>query len=153
MKDLVLKFHIHTCKPVLTPIISCTCIALEDGTLLSNPSEYRSMVGALQYLTMTRPDIAFAVDIVSQIMHAPRTTHLYCVKRMLRYLQGIPVHGLFLRASSSNSIVTSYFDADWAGCPNTRRSATGYMVLLGSNLISWHAKKQPTVSKSSIEAE
>uniref|UniRef100_A0A3Q7IW23 Reverse transcriptase Ty1/copia-type domain-containing protein n=1 Tax=Solanum lycopersicum TaxID=4081 RepID=A0A3Q7IW23_SOLLC len=136
--DLLLKFHMHTCKPVRTPIASHTCIALEDGTLLSVPIEYRNMVGALQYLTMTLHDIAYEVNIVPQFMHAPRTTHLHYVKRIFRYLQGTPTHGLFLR---------------WAGFPDTRRSMTVYAVFLGSNLISWRAKKQPTISKSSTEAE
>ncbi|XP_060190337.1 uncharacterized mitochondrial protein AtMg00810-like [Lycium barbarum] len=151
--DLLLKFHMHTCKLVRTPIASRICVAFEDGNLLSDPSEYKSTVGALQYLTMTHPDIAHAVNIVSQFLHAPRTTHMHCVKRIFRYLQGTPTYGLFLRASSSNSVVTAYSDADWAGCPDTRHSTTGYVVFLGSNLISWHAKKQPTVFKSSTEAE
>ena len=86
-------------------------------------------------------------------MHAPRTTHLHCVKCIFRYLQGTPTHGLFLRASSSNFIVTAYSGVDWVDYPDTRRSTMGYAVFLRSNLISWRAKKQLTVSKSSTEVE
>ena len=84
-------------------------------------------------------------------MHAPRTTHLHAVKWIIRYLQGTLDLGLFLYSSSSPTVVIAYSDADWAGCPNTRRSST--TVFLGKNIISWRLKKQPTASKSSIEAE
>ncbi|XP_070029625.1 uncharacterized mitochondrial protein AtMg00810-like [Nicotiana sylvestris] len=153
ISDLLLKFHMHTCKPVRTPITSRTSLCIMDGELLSDPSEYRSMVGALQYLTMTRPDIAYVVNIVSQFMHAPRTTYLHCVKRIFRYLQGTIISELFLRAFSSASFILAYSDADWAGCLDSRRSTTGFAVFLGSNLILWRAKKQLTISKSSTKAE
>nr|XP_016468706.1 PREDICTED: uncharacterized mitochondrial protein AtMg00810-like [Nicotiana tabacum] len=146
-------FHMHTCKPVRTPIASRSSISLMDGELLSDPSEYRSMVGALQYLTMTRPNIAYVVNVVSQFMHVPRTTHMHCVKRIFRYLQGTLTYGLTLCALSPTSMVIAYLDADWVGGPDSRHSTSGFVVFLGSNLISWHAKKQPTVSKSSTEAE
>nr|XP_016486528.1 PREDICTED: uncharacterized mitochondrial protein AtMg00810-like [Nicotiana tabacum] len=111
------------------------------------------MVGALQYLTLTRPDIAYVVNVVSQFMHAHCTTHLQCMKHIFRYLQGTISHGLFLCASSSNSLVIVYSDVDWAGCPDSRCSTTGFAIFLGSNLISWRAKKQPIVSRSSTEAK
>ncbi|CAH9107803.1 unnamed protein product [Cuscuta epithymum] len=111
------------------------------------------MVGALQYLTITRPDITYVVHLVSQFMHAPRTTHLAAVKRIYRYLQGTLTHGLWLRSGQKISVVVAYSDADWAGCPDSCRSTTGYAIFLGENLISWRSKKQPTVSKSSTEAE
>ena len=88
ISDLLLKFHLHTCKPVRTPMVVRTALTLLDGELLAEPSQYRSMVDALQYLIVTRPDIAYAVHIVSQFMHAPHITHLHTVKRIIRYLQG-----------------------------------------------------------------
>ncbi|XP_021849191.1 uncharacterized mitochondrial protein AtMg00810-like [Spinacia oleracea] len=151
--DLLLKFHLHTAKPVRTPLPSRTTLSITDGDLLSDPTEYRSMVGALQYLTMTRPDITYAVHLVSQFMHAPRTSHLLVVKRIYRYLQGTADYGLWLRPAPDMSIMIAYSDADWAGCPDSCRSTTGYAIFLGGNLISWRSKKQPTVSKSSTEAE
>ena len=128
-------------------------MSLHDGELLADPTDYRSMVGALQYLTMTRPDIAYDVHMVSQFMHAPRTSHLHAVKRIFRYLQGTPDLGLFLHATGTPTIVVAYSDADWAGCRDNRRFTTSYAVFLGKNLISWRSKKQPTVYKSSTEAE
>lgn len=86
-------------------------------------------------------------------MHAPRTTHLHVVKRIFRYLQGTTDHGIHLRSSKVPSLVVAYSDADWAGCKDSSRSTTGYVVFFGPNLISWRSKKQPIVSKSSTEAE
>ena len=85
-------------------------------------------------------------------MHAPRDSHLSAVKRILRYLRGTSHHGLLLRPSSPSELVV-YTDADWAGCPDTRKSTSGYAVFLGGNLISWSSKRQTTVSRSSAEAE
>uniref|UniRef100_A0A3Q7EAP7 Reverse transcriptase Ty1/copia-type domain-containing protein n=1 Tax=Solanum lycopersicum TaxID=4081 RepID=A0A3Q7EAP7_SOLLC len=84
-----------------------------DGELLTDPSEYRSMVGALQYLTMTRPNIFYVVNVVSQFMHDPHTTHMHCVKRIFRYLSGTLTYGLTLRTASPTSMVIAYSDAGW----------------------------------------
>jgi hypothetical protein len=85
-------------------------------------------------------------------MHDPRETHLVAAKRILRYLQGTISHGLVIPRSAPTQL-TVYTDADWAGCPDTRRSTSGYAVFLGSSLVSWSSKRQPTVSRSSAEAE
>jgi hypothetical protein len=85
-------------------------------------------------------------------MHDPRDVHLSALKRILRYLRGKLNHGLLLRLSTT-SVVLVYTDADWAGCPDPRRSTSGYIVFLGDNLVSWSSKQQPTVSRSSAEAE
>lgn len=110
------------------------------------------MVGALQYLTLTRPDIAYSVQQVCLHMHAPRDAHATLLKRILCYLKGTTDHGLHLCASTSPTL-TAYRDADWAGCPDTRRSTSGFCVFLGDSLISWSSKRQTTVSRSSAEAE
>jgi hypothetical protein len=106
----------------------------------------------LQYLTFTWPDIAYAVQQVSLHMHDPRESHLTAMKRILRYLRSTPNYGLLLRHSRSTDLVV-YTDADWAGCPDTRRSTSGYAMFLGDNLVSWSAKRQTVVSRSSAEAE
>jgi hypothetical protein len=124
----------------------------DDGDLLPNPSLYRQLVGSLNYLTITRPDISFAVQQVSQFMQSPRHLHLAAVRRIIRYLLGSSNRGLFYPAGSPISLV-AYSDADWAGCPDTRRSVTGWCMFLGDSLISWKSKKQDRVSKSSTESE
>jgi len=85
-------------------------------------------------------------------MHDPREPHLAALKRILRYIRGTLHLGLKLRPSSVEDII-AYSDADWAGCPNTRKSTSGYAVFLGDNLISWSSKRQSTISRSSAEAE
>jgi hypothetical protein len=85
-------------------------------------------------------------------MHNPKASHLAMLKRILRYLRGMTSLGLHLRATNELS-VTAYFDADWASCPDMRRSTSGFCVFLGDSLVSWSSKRQPTVSRSSAEAE
>jgi hypothetical protein len=96
--------------------------------------------------------VVTAVQQACLFMHAPRTTHLNLVKRIIRYVKGTLDLGTHISPSSISSLV-AYSDADWAGCPDTRRSTSGFCVFLGDNLISWSSKRQLTVSRSSAEAE
>lgn len=101
---------------------------------------------------MTRPDLACPVQQACLHMHNPQDEHLALVKRILRYVRGTTTLGFQLLASPSTEVI-AYSDADWAGCPDTRRSTSGYCVYIGDSLISWSSKRQPTVSRSSAEAE
>ncbi|XP_021805278.1 uncharacterized protein LOC110749474 [Prunus avium] len=112
---------------------------------------FRSIVGDLQYLTFTRPDIAYAVNTACQYMTAPTDVHFHLIKRILRYVQGILKHGISFTSGPWH--LTAYSDADWAGDINTRRSTTGFVVFLGHNPVSWQSKKQSSVSRSSTETE
>jgi hypothetical protein len=142
--DLVQRAGMTDCNPVSTPIDTSSKLSINDGDLLDNPTSYRSLTGALQYLTLTRPEIAYAVHQACLFMHAPRTTHLNLVKRIIRYIKGTLDLGTHIVPSPPSSLI-AYSDADWAGCPDTRRSTTGFCVYLGDNLISWSAKRQLTV--------
>ena len=128
--DLFRKFHLHTVKPVRTPVVYRVTWSLLDKELLANSTDYRSMVGAFQYLAMNHPDIAYVVNMVSQFMHAPRTTHLHDVQNF-RYLHGTLTFGLFLYSSSSPIVVIANSDAKWASCPNTCRSTLVMLFFLG----------------------
>ncbi|WKA08959.1 hypothetical protein VitviT2T_026639 [Vitis vinifera] len=139
-------------KTVDTPVELNAHLTPLGGKPLSNPSLYRRLVGSLVYLTVTRPDISYAVHQVSQYLSAPRSTHYAAVLRILRYLKGTLFHGLFYSAQSP-LVLRAFSDADWAGDPTDRRSTTGYCFLLGSSLISWRSKKQTFVARSSTEAE
>ena len=119
---------------------------------MRHPTAYWSLAGALQYLTFTRPDITYAVQQLCLHMHDPREPHLTTPKRLLRYLRGTIDYGLLLQRFSSTEMVV-YTDANWAGCPDIRRSTSGYAIFLGGNLVSWSSKRQQVASRSSAEAE
>jgi hypothetical protein len=107
-----------------------------DGPLFSDPALYRSLVGALQYLTIMRPDIAYAVNSVSQFLYSPTKDHFLAVKRILRYVKGTLHFGLTFHPSDAPGALVAYSNADWLGCPNTRRSNSSYSIYLGDNLVS-----------------
>ena len=126
-------------KPMNT-LLEAKTKGLDNNTLLDDPSTYRSIVGALQYLTRTSPDLSFSVNFVSQFMHAPTISHLKMVRRILRYVKGTINLGLDFISHTTLDLY-AFFDSDWAGCQTTRRSTTGYYTFLGQNPISWCAKK------------
>ncbi|XP_061353225.1 uncharacterized mitochondrial protein AtMg00810-like [Gastrolobium bilobum] len=139
-------------KPVSTPIEPTVRLHQNQGEKCSDPSLYRRIVGRLLYLTNTRPDISFAVQQLSQSVASPTKAHLDASYRVLKYLKGSSTKGIFF-SSQSNLQLSGFVDADWATCPDTRKSTTGFCVFLGPSLISWKSKKQSTVSRSSAEAE
>jgi hypothetical protein len=150
--DILKRAVMADCKPCTTPVDLQAKLAGDSGSPVEDASQFRSIAGALQYLTFRRPDIAYVVQQICLHMHDPREPHLTAMKRILRYLQGTPDYGLLLRRSSSSDLVV-YTDADWAGCPDTHRFTSGYAVFLGDNLVFWSAKRQTVVSHSSAEAE
>lgn len=139
-------------KPSKTPMDPKLRLDNESGELIDNPSHYRQLIGKLLYLTLSRPDITFSVHCLSQFMSAPRIPHLQAIHHLLRYIKGSPDQGLIYSDSSSLQL-RGFSDSDWASCPTTRRSTTGFCIFLGDCLISWRSKKQLTISKSSAEAE
>ncbi|GKC52514.1 ribonuclease H-like domain-containing protein [Tanacetum coccineum] len=149
--EILEKAHMVSCNPSRTPVDTESKLGI-DGDPVSDSTLYRSLAGSLQYLTFTRPDIFYAVQLVCLHMHDPWEPHLSALKRILRYVQGTLNYGLQLFSSSTTNLFV-YSDADWAGCPTTRRSTSWYCVFLDNNLLSWSAKRQPTLSRSSAEAE
>ncbi|GKD95779.1 ribonuclease H-like domain-containing protein [Tanacetum coccineum] len=122
--EILEKAHMVSCNPSRTPVDTESKLGV-DGDQISDPTLYRSLAGSLRYLTFTRPDISYV---------------------------GTLNYGLQLFSSSTTDLV-AYFYADWASCPTTRRSTSGYCVFLGNNLLSWSAKRHSTLSQSSAEAE
>ncbi|KAM1296793.1 hypothetical protein ACFX2I_023596 [Malus domestica] len=149
--DLLTRTKFTAAKPISTPVSSGQKLSAYVGDPYANSELYRSVVGALQYLTITRPDLSYAVNQICQFMHSPKNTHWMAVKRILRYLKATYNHGLLYKPGTAT--LTAYSDADYAGNPDTRHSTGGFCVYLGSNLVSWSSKKQKTVSRSSAEAE
>jgi len=139
-------------KATSTPLPLHFNLNKDSGTLLSDPSYYRMLVGKLNYLTNTRPDLAYTAQTLSQFMQLPHTSHLQALEHVLKYIKGTVSHGLLIQGSNQ-VVLQAYSDSDWAACSSTRRSITGYVLMLGKSAVSWKSKKQSTVSKSSAESE
>ena len=154
LEGVLQRFGMENCNPVSTP--------LEPGRQLRKATEddeevdthrYQEIVGCLIYASITtRPDISHAVNVLSQHMAKPNKEHLSAAKRVLRYLRGTTDVGIIFRKSDNFELV-GYSDADWAGDVDSRKSTSGYVFLLGGNIISWASKKQPVVALSTTEAE
>jgi hypothetical protein len=123
-----------------------------SGTLLTDPTTYRRLIGRLLYLTHSRPEISYAVSKLSQFLDAPTDAHMMAGLHVLKFLKNHPGQGLFF-SSSSPLTLKGYSDSDWGACPDTRRSTTGFCFFIGTSLVSWKSKKQSVVSRSSSETE
>lgn len=121
VQDLLTQFRMDGAKEVATPLNPSVTLSLHDGSASIDPTPYRKLVGSLQYLAFTRPNISFAVNKLSQFMHAPTDTHWQSLKRVLRYLKGTIYHGLYLTKNSSMDL-TAFSDSDWGGVTNGGRS-------------------------------
>jgi hypothetical protein len=150
--DLLKRTNMLEAKLITSPMSTSHTLSAFVGDPMDDPTLFRSTVGSLQYLSLTRPDLAFAVNQVCQFMHRPTKVHWQAVKRILRYLKHTVTHGLLLTRTNSSQL-QAFSDADWAGCPDDRKSTGAYCVFLGTNLVSWSSRKQPTVSRSSTKAE
>lgn len=139
------------CKTLSTPASMKEFSSAHSMDDFENPSLYRKIVGKLQYLTITRPDIAYAVNRACQAMHKPLQIHYQNLKRIIRYIQGTVTHQMLIQ--KSDLTLHAFADSDWASDQTTRKSTSGNCMFLGKNLISWSVKKQNTVARSSTEAE
>jgi histone deacetylase 1/2 len=155
IRDLLNRANMAEAKGINTPMVSSLKLSKFGTDSLPDPHEYRSIVGALQYVTLTRPEIAFSVNKVCQFLSNPLITHWQAVKRILRYLLHTCRYGLLLQPSAAVSkfSISAYSDSDWASDLDDRRSTSGSCIFFGPNLVSWSAKKQSLVARSSAEAE
>ena len=152
--DLLLNTKMLDAKPVTTLMTVSQNLTLQSGTTIADPREFRMIVGSLQYLSITRPDIAYSVNRLSQFMHRPTDDHWQAAKRVLRYLTGTLSHGIMLRRNTPLSLsLHAYSDADWAGDMDDYISTNAYIMFIGATPIAWSSKKQSGVARSSTEAE
>nr|GFA01142.1 putative zinc finger, CCHC-type [Tanacetum cinerariifolium] len=150
-RDILSHAHLLDAKLIATPLSTSTYFT-SQRVPFSDPTLYRSLVGALQYLMITRPDHSYDLNQVSQLLHTPTKDHFQVVKTILRYVKGTLSYGLSFSHAASPSLL-GYSDSDWARCIETRSSMYGYSIFLGGNLVSWCVKKQPAVSRSTCESE
>ncbi|XP_048491863.1 uncharacterized mitochondrial protein AtMg00810-like [Beta vulgaris subsp. vulgaris] len=146
--NLLKEFHMPSAKGTKPPMDPQVKLLADSGEYLPDPTPYQHLIGKLIYLTITRLDIAFTVHTLSQFMNKPYASCKTCAKipkKLSR--QGV------LLASSSAVVLTAYLDSDWTGCPLSRKSTTGFCVLLGKSPILWKTKKQKMEARSAAEAE
>ncbi|KAK2980732.1 hypothetical protein RJ640_011712 [Escallonia rubra] len=172
-KELLKKFGMLNCKPISTPMEPNSKMCAHEGKDLEEAMMYRQLVGSLIYLTLTRPDISYAVGVMSRYMQNPKKLHLEAVRRILRYVKGTLDYGIIYKKGGDCKLVgfcdadyagdhdtrcsttglVGFSDSDWAGCLDDRRSTSGSIFNLGSGTITWTSKRQATVALSSSEAE
>ncbi|XP_071741390.1 uncharacterized mitochondrial protein AtMg00810-like [Rutidosis leptorrhynchoides] len=153
--ELLDEFGLIGSKPVGAPLetnVYVSYVPTQDDSFLVDITKYQQLIGKLIYLTMTRPDISFYVQCLSQFMHSPLQSHLKIALRLLRYLKASPGKGVYIQKSDSVTL-SAYVDADWGKCLDSRKSVTGFAVFFYDSLVSWKSKKQATVSRSSTESE
>ncbi|KAK3027433.1 hypothetical protein RJ639_042073 [Escallonia herrerae] len=138
-------------KPCNTPMNPSVRFTKDDSDHFDDPEKYRRLIGKLNYLTVTRPDIAYAVSIVSQFMSEPIVQHWAALEQILCYLKGAPGLGL-LYSNHGHSCIKCFSNTDWAGSKLDRKSIMGYCVFVGGNLVSWKSKKQSFVSWSNAKS-
>ena len=150
--NVLKRFALSDVKPVSTPCDTSVNLKKEDGSKSVDAVNYQAMVGSLMYIAMaTRPDIAYAVSLVSRYCSSPTETHLTAVKRIYRYLKG--TLSLVLQFKSTSGTLVGYSDASWASDQDDRRSTSGVVFMMCGGAISWLSKKQPTVTLSTAESE
>lgn len=150
--DLLAETGLLDCKPTETPIAVNHGLRGDSSNRPADKEQYQRIVGKLIYLSHTRPDIAYAVGVISQFMHKPLVEHMEAAIRVIRYLKSSPGKGIFFRKNKHLGVF-GYTDADWAGNITDRRSTAGYFTFVGGNLVTWRSKKQKVVALSSAEAE
>ncbi|RVW36604.1 Retrovirus-related Pol polyprotein from transposon TNT 1-94 [Vitis vinifera] len=151
--DLLQETGMSGCQPVNTPIEEGLKLCVEPNQVSTDKGRYQRLVGRLMYLAHTRPDLAYALSVVSQYMHNRGEQHMNAVMRILRYLKNAPRKGILFAKNIDHQSIEVYTDADWAGAVDDRRSTSGYFTFVGGNLVTWKSKKQNVVARSSAEAE
>ncbi|KAK5777458.1 hypothetical protein PVK06_045425 [Gossypium arboreum] len=146
------KFSMENCKPTSTLVAFGIKLSSQGDHEQVSESTYRSLIGCLLYLTATRPDIMFVVNVLSRFMHCCDMQNLQAAKRVLRYIKGTLSHGLQF-SKTENLKLVGYTDSDWAGSKDDMKSASGYAFTLGSAMFCWSSRKQSMVAQSKAEAE
>lgn len=145
--DTLKKFGMESCNPVRNPIVPGNRLTKEGVGPSVDSTSFKQLVGSLRYLTVTRPDLIYSVNLVSRYMENPTEQHMLAAKRILRYLQGTIGFGIQYKHVGEEKLV-GYVDNDYAGDEDDRKSTSGYAFMFGRGTVSWASKKQPIVTLS-----
>ncbi|RVW97159.1 Retrovirus-related Pol polyprotein from transposon RE1 [Vitis vinifera] len=148
-----MEIGMSRCQPINTPIEEGLKLCVEPNQVSTDKGIYQRLVGRLMYLAHTRPNLAYALSVVSQYMHNPGEQHMNAVMRILRHLKNAPGKGILFAKNVDHQSIKVYTDVDWAGAVDDRRSTSGYFTFVGGNLVTWKSKKQNVVARSSAETE
>ncbi|XP_062164939.1 secreted RxLR effector protein 161-like [Alnus glutinosa] len=151
-KDLVKRFGLDRKSHARIPMSTNVKISADLTSKQVDPALYRSMIGSLLYLMASRPDIAFSVGVCARFQANPKESHLTAVKSIIRYVNATVNYGICF-SRETNLVLARYFDADWAGNADDRRSTSGGCFYVGTNLIAWMSRKHASISLSTAEAE
>lgn len=149
--EILKRFEMSSCNPVINPIVHGNKLKSNEGTKVDE-TLFKQMVGSLMYITTTRPDIQFVVNLISRFMSSPTDRHLAAAKRVLCYLQGTLDYGIWYKRRGDDSM-SVYTDSDFAGDLDERKSTSGYVFLWNEGAVAWSSRKQDIVALSSTEAE
>jgi len=149
-KEILKKFQMEECKATSTPMNQKEKLSKNDGADKIDEGYFRSMIGCLMYLTTTKPDILFAISLLSRFMHGANELHLRAAKRILRYVKGTVSYGVKFEKCQSFKLY-GFSDSDWAGSLDDMRSTSGYCFNLGSGVFSWCSKKQEIVAQNLLQ--
>ena len=151
-REVLERFEMDLSNGVSSPIVPGTKVSKKGGGAVLDVTLYKQMIGSLMYLTVTRPDLTFAVGLASRFMENPTEAHFQVVKRILRYVRSTVEFGVMYKRGGDNELEV-YTDSDYAGDLDDRRSTSGFVFLIAGGAVSWSSKKQPIVALSTTEAE
>ncbi|XP_047268881.1 uncharacterized mitochondrial protein AtMg00810-like [Capsicum annuum] len=140
VRELLAHANMDGAKPIGTPMAAGLQLSQHRSSPFLDPSLYHILIGAIQYINITRPDESFTVNKLCQFMHKPMESHFTAMKYLLRYLKATINIGLNLHSANSLPL-QAFTDVDWASFPGDRRSTNGYFLFIGPNLVSWISKK------------
>lgn len=140
------------CNSAATPTEPGLKLRKDDGEKKIDSTYFKQIVGSIMFLIATRPDIMYAMSLISRYMETPSEIHLNAAKIVLRYVKGTADYGVFYKKHNGSDFV-GYTDSDYAGDVNDRKSTSGHVFMLNSSAVSWSSKKQQIVTLSTTEAE
>lgn len=150
--EVLRRFDMEECNPFSNPMVPGSKLCIDEGGEPADETLYKQIVGSLMYITNTRPDLQYAVSMISRYMSKPIMLHLQAAKRVLRYLKGTMVFGIWYKKGGTGEVMV-YTDSDFARDVDSRKSTSGYVFLLDNAVVAWSSKKQPIVTLSTMEAE